>query len=346
LVARTVRDREVESSNLSTPTEEYNYIMDRKIELNLRTVLIVLGIGVVGFLLWRIRGVLFIIVVSYLISAAILPFAEWFQKKGINRPLSIFLAYLAVIIVLLGVGVIIIPPLVAETSKFYINFPQYFAKFSSDLQIDTSLLNQNLEQFGASVVKVVLAILSNTVEFVTIFVISIYISFERKHFDRYFIDIFGENLGKTIHRVMGKVENRLGRWIRGQIFLDLTIGILTYVCLLVLGFPYAIPLAVMAGVLEAVPNIGPIISAIPAVIIGFTISPVMGVAALIAYIIIQQVENHLIVPRVMAQVAGLRPLAVIIVLLIGGSLMGTMGVILAIPVFLIIHTVLTELGRE
>jgi predicted PurR-regulated permease PerM len=320
--------------------------MDHKIELNLRTILIVLGISVFGFILWRIRGVLFIIAVSYLISAAILPFSQWFQKKGINRTVSIFLAYSAVLIVLIGVGVIIIPPLVVETSRFYTNFPQYFAKFSSDLQIDTSFLNQNLEQFGASVVKVILAVLSNTVEFVTIFVISIYISFERKHFDRYFSDIFGEKLGEKIHLVMSKVEVRLGRWIRGQIFLDLTIGVMTYVGLIALGFPYAIPLAVMAGILEAVPNIGPIISAIPAVIIGFTISPLMGALALIFYVLIQQIENHLIVPRVMAQVAGLRPLAVIIVLLIGGSLMGTMGVILAIPVFLILQTVLQEVWRE
>lgn len=317
-----------------------------KLELNFKTLLIILGVTAGAFLLWRLREVLFIVAVSYLISAAILPLAGFFQKKGLPRTVSIFIAYFFVICLIVVIGGLVIPPLVAESSRFYKKFPEYFNKVVQGLQIDTSVLNQNLEQFGASIVKVALSVVSNTVEFITIFVISIYISFERKNFAKYLSQIFGEEKGERIHSVIEKIDVRLGRWIRGQVMLDLIIGVFTYVGLTVLHFPYAVPLAVMAGVLEAVPNIGPIISSIPAIIIGFSISPFMGIVAIALYVLIQQAENHLLVPRVMSHVAGLRPLAVIIVLLIGGSLMGTIGVILAIPTFLVVSTVVEEIGRK
>lgn len=319
---------------------------DHKIDLNLKSLLIFLGFAAAAFLLWRLRGVLFIVAVSYLISAAILPLAEFIHKKGVPKTIAIFVAYFFVICLIVGVAGLVIPPLVAESSKFYKKFPEYFNKVVQGLQVDTSVLNQNLEQFGASIVKVALAIVSNTVEFITIFVISIYISFERKNFGEYLAKIFGENRGNRVHEVIEKIDIRLGRWIRGQVMLDLIIGVATYVGLTILHFPYAVPLAVMAGVLEAVPNIGPIISSIPAIIIGFSISPFMGFVAIALYVLIQQSENHLIVPRVMSHVAGLRPLAVIIVLLIGGSLMGTIGVILAIPTFLVVSTIVEEVGKK
>lgn len=320
--------------------------MDRKIELNLKTLLIILGVAALAFLVWRIRGVLFIIAVAYLISAALLPLATWIHGKGIYRTLAIFSSYIIVIALIVGILALVIPPLVAESSKFYSRFPEYFNKVTEGLQIDTSVINQNLESFGASIVKVALAVVSNTVEFITIFVISIYISFERRNFKKYLTQAFGEKKGERIHDVMEKIETRLGRWIRGQILLDLMIGVLTYIGLRFLNFPYAVPLAVMAGILETVPNIGPIISSIPAVIIGFSSAPLMGAIVLLLYLLIHQTESHLITPRVMSHIAGLRPLAVIIVLLIGGSLMGTIGVVLAIPAFIVGQTIVEEVGKK
>ncbi len=317
--------------------------MDRKIEFNLRTLLLFLGAALGLYIVWRIRGVLFIVGVAYLVSTAILPLSSWFEKK-IPRSAAIFTAYILVILVLVGMGALIFPPLVTESTKLYSKLPEYFTKVTKDFQLDVSFINQNLENFGAGFLKLILAIVANTVEVVTIFVVSIYISFERKHFKKYAEAIFGASRGEKIYHIALKVENRLGVWIRGQLLLDFIVGFETFVGLKLLNFPYAVPLAVTAGILETVPNIGPILSSIPAVIIGFSISPLMGAAALALYVLVQQTENHLIVPRVMAHVAGLRPLAVIIVLLVGGSLMGTTGVILAIPAYLVGATVVEELG--
>jgi len=320
--------------------------MDRKIEINLRTLLIFAAIAGAAYILWQIRGVLYIVTLAYLIAVAVLPLAAKLQVHRLPRTASIFAAYIFVLALIIGLATLVIPPLVSESSKFYAMFPGYFEKVTRDLQIDASVVNQNIERVGASFLRVVLSLVSDTVQFVTIFVVSVYIAFERRNFKKYLIEIFGDTRGSRIESVIEHVEVNIGRWLRGQIVLCLIIGVVTYVGLTALKFPYAVPLAVIAGILEAVPNIGPILSSIPAVIIGFSNSTFSGVVAIALYVLIQQFENHLIVPRVMAGVTGLRPLAVIIVLLIGGSLMGTIGVILAIPAFLVVKTIVEETVKK
>jgi predicted PurR-regulated permease PerM len=102
--------------------------------------------------------------------------------------------------------------------------------------------------------------------------------------------------------------------------------------LFILNVPYALPLAVVAGILELVPIIGPIISSIPAIIVALVSSPILGVGVAAYFLIIQQVENSILVPKVMEKAVGLSPILVILVLLIGGSLMGIVGALLAVPV--------------
>lgn len=319
--------------------------METKIEISVKTILLVILVLAALAFLWQIRGVLFIVAVAYLIASAMAPFVNSLQSR-MPRTAAILVAYLIVICVLVGIGTLIIPPLISESTRFYARFPGYFEDVSSRLQIDTSVLNRNIEQIGANLLKITLEIVSNTVELITIFVISVYLSFERKNFPRYLISLLGEKRGERTEKIMELVEERIGRWIRGQLTLCLMIGVATYIGLALLRFPYAVPLAVIAGLLEAVPNVGPIVSAIPAVIIGFSESPFMGLVAIALYTLIQQLENHIVVPRVMSHVAGLPPLAIIIVLLIGGSLMGTVGVILAIPAFLVAQTVLGEITKK
>ena len=155
--------------------------------------------------------------------------------------------------------------------------------------------------------------------------------------DEYAID----NPDKIIGIFIG-VEDRLGAWVRGQATLGLTIGIMTAIGLSLLGLPYVLPLSIFAGLLEAVPNIGPIVSAIPAILIALTISPLMGLVTALLYFIIQQAENHLIVPFVMRKVVGLPPLVTMIALLIGGKLAGIPGALLGVPIVVTMQTIISE----
>ena len=123
------------------------------------------------------------------------------------------------------------------------------------------------------------------------------------------------------------------------------IGFMTYFSLIILGIPYALPLAVLAGILEIVPNLGPTIAAIPAIFMGLTVSPVVGLGALATSILIQQLENNLIVPKVMQSATGAQPLATILVLLMGLTLGGVMGAILAMPLYLTGLTIYKHLKK-
>jgi len=124
------------------------------------------------------------------------------------------------------------------------------------------------------------------------------------------------------------------------------IGLLTFIGLTLLGIDYALPLAIFAGFLEIIPSFGPFISAIPAVLVGLLISPLMALAVIALYFLIQQVENNFIVPQLMAKECGLNPLVTIIALIVGFKLGGVIGAILAVPVVLLIEIILTEISAS
>ena len=116
-----------------------------------------------------------------------------------------------------------------------------------------------------------------------------------------------------------------------QVVLSLTIGVITWLALTILGIPFALPLAILAGFLEIIPTLGPIIAAIPATIVALAISPVMALSVIAVYIVIQLTENNFLVPKIMQKAVGLNPVVIIIAILVGSNLFGVIGALLSIP---------------
>ncbi len=145
---------------------------------------------------------------------------------------------------------------------------------------------------------------------------------------------------------MKKMSKKMGEWLRGQLILGLIVALAVYVGLTFLGVKYALVLALMAGVLEVIPYVGPIISLVPALFIGFAQSPVIGVLVVVLYVVIQQVENHILVPKVMQKVTGLNPIISILALLVGLKAGGLAGAILAIPLAMMGVVILEDLFRD
>jgi predicted PurR-regulated permease PerM len=136
---------------------------------------------------------------------------------------------------------------------------------------------------------------------------------------------------QSVHAIWNDIEFRLGAYVRGQAFLMLIIGLTSYLGLLVLGVPFAPALALIAGITEAIPLVGPLIGAVPAVIVAFTVSPVTGLLVAILYGVIQALENNVLVPKIMSSNVGLNPLVIIIAIVAGSTLNGVIGALLAIP---------------
>jgi predicted PurR-regulated permease PerM len=166
-----------------------------------------------------------------------------------------------------------------------------------------------------------------------------YLLLERINLTKYLTVLFGADKEKEVIIVINNIEKRLGSWVRGELTLMVLIGLMSYIGLRLLGVEFALPLAILAGLLEILPNIGPVVSAVPAVLTGLMISPMMALAILALYFLIHQAENTLVAPKVMQKVVGINPLVTILSLAIGFKLAGVSGAILAIPVVLVIQEI-------
>lgn len=149
-----------------------------------------------------------------------------------------------------------------------------------------------------------------------------------------------------VAHLMKKMSHKMGEWLRGQIILGLIVGVAVYIGLTLLGVKYALVLALIAGILEVIPYVGPIISLVPALIVGFAQSPVIGLAVIILYLIVQQLENNVLVPKVMQKVTGLNPIISILALLVGLKAGGLAGAVLSIPLAMMGVVILEDLFRD
>jgi predicted PurR-regulated permease PerM len=132
--------------------------------------------------------------------------------------------------------------------------------------------------------------------------------------------------------LLARIKIKISQWVRGQFFIMLSIFILDYIGLSLIGVPYALFLAIFAGVLELIPYAGPVIASVPGVFLGFLISPFTGLMAFLVYLVAQQFESHVIIPQIMKRAVGLNPIVTIMALLIGAKLGGILGAILSIPI--------------
>jgi predicted PurR-regulated permease PerM len=163
-------------------------------------------------------------------------------------------------------------------------------------------------------------------------VITFYFTVEEEGMKRFIRSVSPSHYHPYLMQLINRIQRRLGYWLRGQLILSVVIFVLTFIGLTILGVDYALLLALIAGIFEIIPYLGPFLGAVPAVFLAFVQSPVKALLVVILYIIIQQLENNIIVPKVMSKSVGINPLLVIIILLVGGKIGGAVGMILAIPV--------------
>jgi predicted PurR-regulated permease PerM len=326
--------------------------MPSKIEISHRTIIFTVIFLLLLWLLYFLRGVLVILFFGLIFMAALNPLVDRWERWKLPRALSIVLIYL-LIFTAIGFAIWgIIPPLVEQTQKLFSRFPSYLESLSwmgVDQEAVYSQLNQLTERIGVisgGVIRTFVGFFQNMLSIVVLMVVSFYLLLERKNLNKYLLHFFGNNAEEVGARVMDKIEKRLGGWIRAEFLLMIVIGLLTFIGLTLLGIDYALPLAIFAGFLEIIPSIGPFVSAIPAVLVGLLISPLMGLAVAALYFLIQQIENNFIVPQLMAKECGINPLITILALISGFKLGGVVGAILAVPVILLIEIILTEVSTS
>lgn len=325
--------------------------MVQKVEVSYKTIVFTVFFLLLLWFLYQILDIIFSLFVAFIFMSALRPSVEKLESLRVPRGLAIGFLYILIILILSFIGRVIFPPLVEETARFLrvvaptLGLPAFYQ------ELLTLVKNLNFDAFTkitpyggnvADVIRGVVSVFGSIVSALSLFVFTFYLLLERQNLGTLLTGILGKERAEKGVVLITRVEERLGAWVRGQFLLCVIIGVVSFIGLYLLRVPYALPLAIIAGILEIVPVIGPIVSAIPAILVALLTSPGLALITAVLYFLIQQAENHLIVPNVMNKVVGLRPVITIVALMIGGKLMGIGGAILAIPVVLVIQSVLQQ----
>jgi predicted PurR-regulated permease PerM len=319
--------------------------MPRKIEISHKTIIFIFLFLILLAFLYFIKDIILQFFVALLVMTILNPLVVRLSKFKIPRAVSIIVAYILTLGII-GVALAgIIPPLADQTTTFVNNLPEYIENLAIPNIVMEPVIDQLFSALGelpAQVAKTTISIFSNFINVLLVLIFAFYLLMARSKQDEQLDMFFGKERGKRIAKVIDTLEIKLGGWARGQLILMLLVGFITYVGLRLLGIPYALPLAIIAGLLEIVPYFGPIIAAIPAVIIGFSISPLIGIATTALAFLIQQLENYLIVPKIMEKSVGVSPIIILLALTIGFKIAGPMGALISVPVFITLQVFVKE----
>lgn len=317
-----------------------------RVEISYKTMLFAVGIIAAVWFLIQIKAVIILLFVSFILLSALHSPVDFLEKKKIPRVLAILIIYLLILSAFAGIFSLIVPPLVAQTRSLFDNLPailESINKFISFYQIPAqdivSRLASEFGFFGTNFFKITAGFLSSILGMITLAVFTFYLLLGWPKIVDLLTSFFSGKQAQRIDQLLNDAEAGIGAWVRGELFLMFVVGLLSYIGLFLLGIPYALSLAVVAGLLEIVPIIGPIISAIPAVLIGLLVSPILALAVAALFFVVQQLENHLIVPNVMRRVVGVNPLITILALMIGAKLGGILGAFLAIPLVVLLKII-------
>jgi predicted PurR-regulated permease PerM len=289
----------------------------------------------------EISSVLLLVYIAFLVAVAINPLITWLESKKIPRPLSSILVILSLFTIIGFLVSSFITPLVSQTQNFLGRLPKIIERVSSyNINIDS--LSSQAFTVSDQVFKIAIGTLSGIITTFTTLVISYYILQARPNLQNSLKTLFGHKF-RLYYSIVTQLEAKLGAWVRGTLILMVSVGVLSGVGYGLIGLPYAVALGVIAGMLELIPNIGPTITAVFAIIVGISISPTHGLAAFIVSILVQQLENNLLVPKIMQKSTGLHPLVTIVSLLIGFRLGGPALAVISLPITLSIQTIISHI---
>ncbi len=343
----------------------YHIDMDGKeliIKITAGTIIKALALIALAALLWYLRDLLLILLISIVIGAAIDPAARALAKYKVPRILSILVVYIAFFIAFFGVMYFFVPPVLKEASGLLTTLPASVQTFESTADSTlglpsfmgnlplTSAVNEINTLFTGltdNAFAMINVVFGGLLSFVLIVVFSFYFAVNERGIEEFLRVVTPLRNEKYVIDLWHRSQKKIGLWLQGQLILAIIIGVLVYLGLTILGIQYALVLAVLAALFELIPVFGPVLAAVPAVALGFASGGfTLAIAVIVFYIIIQQFENHLIYPLVVTKVVGVPPLLVILALVIGAKLAGIIGILLSIPMAAVTQELFADLDKQ
>ncbi|KKU49573.1 MAG: hypothetical protein UY47_C0008G0005 [Parcubacteria group bacterium GW2011_GWB1_49_7] len=323
---------------------------------------------VLAYALFQVSDFILVVVASIIIASAIEPFTQWAKRRRVPRLPTVIFVYVIGALFLAGFFYFLLLPLIGEVSSFIRTLTIYSNSIVNDSvlsgmfetqdifgRIDTrgllSDLNSYLNNFSSFLSQGIFStasfIFGGVMSFILMIVLSFYLAVQDDGIAkllRIIVPLKHENYAIGLWR---RSQVKIGYWMQGQLLLAVLIMVLVYAGLLIIGVPHALLLAFLAGVLELIPLFGPVLAAIPALFIAYTAGGMtMAIVVAILYLLIQQLENHVVYPLVVKKLVGVPAIVSILALVIGGELAGFLGLLIAVPVAAVVMEFVNDMEER
>lgn len=314
---------------------------------------------VLAFLfLYQIKDVLLLLFASFVIASALLPTVDWMSQK-VPRGLVVAFVYLVGIIILLTLLIPFITVIVSQSQEFIKKFPGYWGQMTQiiyDFELfaaskgfipDYTDVIANLSKIGQELLGKSIGFTINLFTGIagafTLAIIVLFMILDKKELGRGYLNVFPEKYREHARHITENISRKVGGYVRGQLLLMFAVGLLTALGLRIVGMEFALLLGIIAGVMEIIPIVGPIVAAIPAVIVALAQDPIQALWVLIVYLIVQRLENHILTPMILGTFLEMHPLIIIVAILVAASTLGVFGVILSPAIAAALYVLFDEL---
>ena len=328
------------------------------LDIKLSAIIKIVVVLAIVWVLIQLHSIIVILFIAFIVATAVRPVVKRLEGYRIPRAISIPLLYILIICVLGSLLYLIAHPFAYELSNFGhklpetinniqdkipflsgVDFAGMYSNISSKLSSSGTGLGDNL----GTAFKAVTGIFDIFTSLLTIVIISLYLSLGLDEIVAGLLNFVPKEYRSKVLSNYARVEEQVGAWLRGELFLMLAIGITVFIVLKILSIPFALPLAVFAGLMEILPIVGPLVYSVAIILVALTVSPVTAVISAISCLAIQQTEGHILVPLTMKKAVGLSPVMTIIAILGGASLLGIVGALIAVPAAAVIVAIVKDI---
>lgn len=331
--------------------------------------LVVLGVIALAYMMVNFYSVLVIIFIAFVLSTAIRPIVYLMGRLKINPSLAVIIAYLLLLGILIGIILLLVPIITEQVAAITSKIPEYYTDFRTLLLSSRSAIIRTISQRlplepplsligitstetpqqDATIAVTQLFLTLKTVGISLFIIIStlllaFYWTLDGERITRAMLSLVNPERRESARELVGEIQQKMGAYIRGQIILDVSIAILATIAYFLIGLEYALVLGILAGILETIPILGPILGAIPPLLIALASGNTNAfIWVIVATVIIQQIEGTFLVPRVMDRTVGVNAVVTLLAFAAFGSLLGLVGGILAVPLAAIVQIIFSRL---
>jgi predicted PurR-regulated permease PerM len=315
--------------------------------------------------LWEVRDALMLVYISALVAIGLSPVVNAIERKRLMRQqvprwAAILVIYLCIVGAIVGVAILVIPPIVMQARELAMTLPRLLhqgqqwlithglltREISAQEAVQQTATSSGAQDTVGLVVGAISGFVGGVFGVITILVLALYLLVDSTGLVNVFVRLFPREKRAQVDDACRRLTGKVSAWLGGQLLLGGIIGSTAALGLWFMGVPFFYVLALIAGVGEMIPIVGPILSAVPAIAVALSVKPTLALGVIAFFFAQQQLENHILVPRIMQRQVGISAVFVIIALLIGGSLLGIIGAILAVPTAAILQVLFEELMND